>query len=107
MSDVIKYFVENGLEASKQLIELGFGFCSCDGGLSFHTDQLKEIIEAWELVQSIGGLVKAKCNLDSVKYNLNAGLFYGQEKLNMQAHVERLHDAIAIVEEVESLKGEF
>ena len=60
MSDAVKYFQKNGLKASKELVEMGFGFCSLEDGLSFHTDQLKQLVKSHELVASWGGLPDAK-----------------------------------------------
>lgn len=60
MNDAVKYFKKNGLQRSKELVEMGFGFCSLEGGLSFHTEQLKQLVESHELVESKGGLTKAK-----------------------------------------------
>lgn len=63
MSDAMKYFQKNGLQRSKELVEIGFGFCSLDDGLSFHTEQLKQIVESHELVEKVGGLESAKKEL--------------------------------------------
>ena len=52
MNDAVKYFQKNGLQRSKELVEMGFGFCSLEDGLSFHTDQLKQLVKSHELVAS-------------------------------------------------------
>lgn len=59
MNDAVKYFQKNGLQRSKELVEMGFGFCSLEDGLSFHTDQLKQLVESYEVVEQFGGLEKA------------------------------------------------
>ena len=59
MNDAVKYFQKNGLQRSKELAEMGFGFCSLEDGLSFHTDQLKQLVKSHELVASWGGLADA------------------------------------------------
>lgn len=41
-------------------LDVGFGFCSLEDGLSFHTDQLKQLVKSHELVASWGGLADAK-----------------------------------------------
>ena len=46
MSDAVKYFQKNGLQASKELVDMGFGFVSLEGDLSFHTEQLKQLVES-------------------------------------------------------------
>ncbi|HCM30943.1 MAG TPA: hypothetical protein DIC32_04420 [Acinetobacter radioresistens] len=64
MNDAVKYFQKNGLQRSKELVEMGFGFCSLEDGLSFHTDQLKQLVKSHELVDSYGGLENAKGKLE-------------------------------------------
>lgn len=59
MNDAVKYFQKNGLQRSKELVEMGFGFCSLEDGLSFHTDQLKQLVKSHEVVEQFGGLEKA------------------------------------------------
>ena len=68
MSDAVKYFQKNGLQKSKELVGMGFGFCSLENGLSFHTEQLKQIVESHELVENWGGLDDAKFALQLVRY---------------------------------------
>lgn len=63
MNDAVKYFQKNGLQRSKELVEMGFGFCSLEDGLSFHTEQLKQLVKSHELVASWGGLADAKKEL--------------------------------------------
>ena len=60
MSDAVKYFQKNGLQKSKELVGMGFGFCSLEDGLSFHTEQLKQIVESHELVKEHGTIERAK-----------------------------------------------
>ena len=33
MNDAVKYFQKNGLQRSRELVEMGFGFCSLEDGL--------------------------------------------------------------------------
>ena len=92
MNDAVKYFQKNGLQRSKELVEMGFGFCSLEDGLSFHTEQLKQLVESHELVASWGGLADAKKELQrqSILRWIHPG-------------TERLRVAIA---DVESCQGE-
>lgn len=60
MNDAVKYFQKKGLQRSKELVEMGFGFCSLEDGLSLHTEQLKQLVESHELVESFNGLEMAK-----------------------------------------------
>ena len=92
MNDAVKYFQKNGLQSSKELVEMGFGFCSLEDGLSFHTDQLKQLVKSHELVASWGGLADAKKELQR------------QSILRwINPETERLRVAIA---DVESCQGE-
>lgn len=59
MNDAVKYFQKNGLQRSRELVEMGFGFCSLEDGLSFHTGDLKRLVESHELV-AIHGFEKSK-----------------------------------------------
>ena len=65
MSDAVKYFQKNGLQASKELVGMGFGFVSLEGDLSFHTEQLKQLVESHELVMDYYGLTRAKEHAES------------------------------------------
>lgn len=92
MNDAVKYFQKNGLQRSKELVEMGFGFCSLEDGLSFHTEQLKQLVKSHELVASWGGLADAKKELQR------------QSILRwIHPETERLRVAIA---DVESCQGE-
>lgn len=92
MNDAVKYFQKNGLQRSKELVEMGFGFCSLEDGLSFHTEQLKQLVKIHELVASWGGLADAKKELQR------------QSILRwIDPETERLRVAIA---DVESCQGE-
>lgn len=88
MNDAVKYFQKNGLQRSRELVEMGFGFCSLEDGLSFHTEQLKRLVESHELVENWGGLDDAKFALQLVRYP------------------ERLKQAIADVESCMEVKSE-
>ena len=68
MNDAEKYFQKNGLQRSRELVEMGFGFCSLEDGLSFHTEQLKRLVESHELVENWSGLDDAKFALQLVRY---------------------------------------
>jgi len=99
MSDAVKYFQKNGLKASKELVEMGFGFCSAEGGLSFHTEQLKQLVESHEYVK-IHGLEKSKEIIESAP---NDDAFYswtlGDSGVrDKTVHVGTLKQAIADVE---------
>lgn len=78
MNDAVKYFQKNGLQRSKELVEMGFGFCSLEDGLSFHTEQLKQLVESHELVEKLGGIKNAKRKLSTEQgepyYNYNQQL---------------------------------
>ena len=88
MNDAVKYFQKNGLQRSKELVEIGFGFCSLEDGLSFHTDQLKHLVESYELVEKYK---KGR----GIRFRIRWGQFrYGDTK----EYNDRLKQAIADVE---------
>lgn len=99
MSDAVKYFQKNGLQRSKELVEMGFGFCSLEDGLSFHTDQLKQLVKSHELV-AIHGLEQSKeivknAPSDNVYYSWTLG---GSGVKDKTVHIGTLRKAIAEVE---------
>ena len=88
MNDAVKYFQKNGLQSSKELVEMGFGFCSLEDGLSFHTVQLKQLVESYELVEKYE---KGR----GIRFRIRWGQFrYGDTK----EYNDRLKQAIADVE---------
>ena len=88
MNDAVKYFQKNGLQRSKELVEMGFGFCSLEDGLSFHTEQLKQLVESHELVEKYK---KGR----GIRFRIRWGQFrYGDTK----EYNDRLKQAIADVE---------
>ena len=88
MNDAVKYFQKNGLQRSRELVEMGFGFCSLEDGLSFHTDQLKHLVESYELVEKYK---KGR----GIRFRIRWGQFrYGDTK----EYNDRLKQAIADVE---------
>lgn len=89
MNDAVKYFQKNGLQRSKELVEMGFGFCSLEDGLSFHTEQLKQLVESHELVE------KYKNRHGGIRFRIRWGMYrYG----DTQQFNDRLKQAIADVE---------
>ena len=88
MNDAVKYFQKNGLQRSKELVEMGFGFCSSEDGLSFHTEQLKQLVESHELVEKYK---KGR----GIRFRVRWGMYrYG----DTQEFNDRLKQAIADVE---------
>ena len=88
MNDAVKYFQKNGLQRSRELVEMGFGFCSSEDGLSFHTDQLKQVVKSYELVEKYK---KGR----GIRFRIRWGQFrYGDTK----EYNDRLKQAIADVE---------
>ena len=96
MNDAVKYFQKNGLQRSKELVEMGFGFCSLEDGLSFHTDQLKHLVESCELVEKYK---KGR----GIRFRIRWGQFrYGDTK----EYNDRLKQAIADVESCMEVSSE-
>ena len=96
MNDAVKYFQKNGLQRSKELVEMGFGFCSLEDGLSFHTVQLKQLVESHELVEKYK---KGR----GIRFRIRWGQFrYGDTK----EYNDRLKQAIADVESCMEVSSE-
>ena len=96
MNDAVKYFQKNGLQRSKELVEMGFGFCSLEDGLSFHTEQLKRLVESHELVE------KYKRGR-GIRFRVRWGMYrYG----DTQEFNDRLKQAIADVESCMEVSSE-
>lgn len=96
MNDAVKYFQKNGLQRSKELVGMGFGFCSLEDGLSFHTDQLKQLVESYELVEKYK---KGR----GIRFRIRWGQFrYGDTK----EYNDRLKQAIADVESCMEVSSE-
>ena len=96
MNDAVKYFQKNGLQRSRELVEMGFGFCSLEDGLSFHTDQLKQLVESHELVEKYK---KGR----GIRFRIRWGQFrYGDTK----EYNDRLKQAIADVESCMEVSSE-
>lgn len=60
MKGAIEFFKKYGINDAKQLVSMGSGTCEIDDGISFHTNDLKRLVESHELVESYGGLEKSK-----------------------------------------------
>ena len=96
MNDAVKYFQKKGLQRSKELVEMGFGFCSLEDGLSFHTEQLKQLVESHELVEKYK---KGR----GIRFRIRWGQFrYGDTK----EYNDRLKQAIADVESCMEVSSE-
>lgn len=96
MNDAVKYFQKNGLQRSRELVEMGFGFCSLENGLSFHTEQLKRLVESHELVE------KYKRGR-GIRFRVRWGMYrYG----DTQEFNDRLKQAIADVESCMEVSSE-
>ena len=106
MNDAVKYFQKNGFQRSKELVEMGFGFCSLEGGLSFHTEQLKQLVESHELIEKHHGLNGARNTLKLLESSLNIGLYHGIEGVEATTEVPRLKQAIADVESCMEVSSE-
>ena len=104
MNDAVKYFQKNGLQRSKELVGMGFGFCSLEDSLSFHTDQLKQLVKSHELVKSRGGLDAAKHELILLQKHLNNT--FGYVTIITSEKIENLKQAIADVESCMGVSSE-
>ena len=87
MKGAIEFLKKYGINDAKQLVSMGSGTCDMDDGISFHTNDLKRLVESHELVESYGGPEDAKKELQR------------QSILRwVNPETERLREAIADVE---------
>ena len=94
MNDAVKYFQKNGLQRSKELVEMGFGFCSLEDGLSFHTEQLKRLVESHELVEKWQGLEASK-----IKVNLLRTFGFHTQADQLQQAVDDVESCMEVASE--------
>lgn len=62
-----EFIKKNGIEAAKKILSFrgGFrGFITLTDGSALHSDELRELVESHELVESLGGFKKAKERLN-------------------------------------------
>lgn len=94
-----EFVKEHGWDKAKELLAKANGCASIKSmGHHFLYSDLERLVESWELVESLGGLVKAKTNLSSVEYNLSKSVWFGEDKLEKENFASRLRQAIADVE---------
>lgn len=98
-----EFIRKNGIEASKKILSFrsGFrGFITLTDGSALHSDELRELVESHELVESLGGLDKAKMYLGIAIQNKSGNV---KCKNFLVVHKSMLKQAIA---DVESCGGE-
>lgn len=106
MNDAVKYFQKNGLQRSKELVEMGFGFCSLEDDLSFHTEQLKQLVESHELVEKHGGLISARKYIKFLRSSVDIGLYHGLDDVDYKTEIPLIEQAIADVESCMEVSSE-
>ncbi|OTG81842.1 hypothetical protein B9T31_15075 [Acinetobacter sp. ANC 4558] len=67
-------------------------------------DEIKIYVDAWELVQKNQGLNGSRNTLKLLQSSIDIGLHHGIEGIDAEIEIPKLKQAIALVEEVESLK---
>lgn len=83
----IEFVKDCGIDAGKRTLNNAIGF-GCqeielfNGKYIFRTDDLKQIVEAWELVDSYGGLNRSKLTVNYPAYlnNKESGTCYRLSK---------------------------
>lgn len=77
--DAIKFFKNSGLEKSREVIKMSsHALVDCGDGSYFHINQLKQIVDAFELVEAWGGIDKTKDRIDWAIVNKN---FYAADMM--------------------------
>ena len=69
---------------------LGFDICVSD---------LKQIVDAFELVERYGGLIGSKKYLKFLQASIDIGLYHGLDNVNYETEIPLIRDAIACVEQ--------
>ena len=62
-------------------------------------DDLKQIVEAWKLVENQGGLISSKKYLKFLQASVDIGLYHGLDNVNYETEIPLLRDAITCVEQ--------
>ena len=62
-------------------------------------EDLKQIVEAWELVDNRGGLIGSKKYLKFLQVSVDVGLYHGLDNVNYETEIPLIRDAIACVEQ--------
>lgn len=74
MKGAIEFFKKYGINDAKQLVSMGSGVCEIDDGISFHTSDLKRLVESHDLVESYGGISFARKEAHKNCFEFNAPL---------------------------------
>lgn len=80
-------------------VSYGINLVPFVGGYHILRSDLKQIVEAFEFVESCGGLSEAKSELKLLKYSLNLGLYHGIEGTCAEMKIPRLEKSINTVEQ--------
>lgn len=80
-------------------VSYGIGLVPFVGGYHILRDDLKQVVEAFELVDQCGGLSKAKSELKLLMDSLSMGLYHGIEGTCAEMKIPRLKKAINLVEQ--------
>lgn len=87
-----EFFKAMGLKAVKQFLE------NDNIRTKEMNDELKCLVESYELVVQCGGLEDARSHLESIRFNIATKTWFGQALLNWSMYADKLEKAIADVE---------
>jgi len=87
-----EFFKAMGLKAVKQFLE------NDNIRTKEMNDDLKRLVESYELVVQCSGLEDARSHLESIRFNIATKTWFGQALLNWSMYADKLEKAIADVE---------
>lgn len=64
-------------------------------------DELKTLVDAYELVQSHGGIISAKKYLKFLQSSVDMGLYHGLDDVDYKTEIPLMEKAIKLVESVD------
>ena len=98
-SDAINFFKINGFKQSRYIINTSQHPLICFGdGAYFHTNQLKQIVDAFEFVEKNNGLNASKNTLKLLQSSIDIGLNHGINDVDAKTEIPKLKQAIELVE---------
>lgn len=102
-TDAINFFKNNGLSKSKEIVKMSaHALVDCGDGSYFHINQLKRLVESWELVKRIGAIQDARNLLDQLRVNgigfMTLGIQVNGRTAEFRKTQSELEQAIADVE---------
>ena len=95
----VEFVKKFGLGKAKGIVAVMMDGVVNYNGESISYSDLKQIVEAWKLVENQGGLISSKKYLKFLQASVDIGLYHGLDNVNCETEIPLLRDAIACVEQ--------